>query len=99
RSVAPEIITTAPTMDFEPDPPKRKPRLKLPGRLKSPEPTVSSLDEATKSAKERRKTMSESGPSGSRSRVTFDEPENRPSSQSLYPSPPAYGDEASSTLA
>jgi hypothetical protein len=43
--------------------------------------------------------MSESGPSGSRSRVTFDEPEHRPSSQSLFPSPPAYGDDAGSTLA
>lgn len=43
--------------------------------------------------------MTESLPSGSRSRVTFDEPERRPSSQGIGPSPPAYGDEATSTLA
>ena len=43
--------------------------------------------------------MTENLPSGSRSRVTFDEPERRPSSQGIGHSPPAYGDEAGSTLA
>lgn len=41
-------------------------------------------------------TMSEAGPSGSRSRVTFDEPD-RPATQPG--GPPAYGDEGSSALA
>ncbi|KAM3082006.1 hypothetical protein ACMFMG_004465 [Clarireedia jacksonii] len=47
---------------------------------------------------ERRKTMSESGPSGSKNRVTFDEPD-RPVTHGNISSPPAYGDEATSTLA
>jgi len=62
--------------------------------------TASKLDDPFRLVKkERRKTMTESLPSGSRSRVTFDEPERRPSSQGICSSPPAYGDEASSTLA
>lgn len=47
--------------------------------------------------KERRKTMSETVPSGMKSRVTFDEPQ-RPVTQGDN-SPPAYGDEANSSLA
>jgi hypothetical protein len=43
--------------------------------------------------------MTEAMPSGSRNRITFDEPEHRPSTNSLFPSPPAYGDEGGSTLA
>jgi hypothetical protein len=42
--------------------------------------------------------MTEAGPSGSKSRVTFDEPE-RPATQHNSSSPPAYGDDANSTLA
>jgi hypothetical protein len=50
--------------------------------------------------KERRKTMSETAPSGSKSRVTFNEPP-RPSTQTAGSGsyPPAYGDDSNSTLA
>ena len=94
---APEIITTAPTMDIneKTKPAKKKSRVRLPGRTKaSMEDSQDTLKIAHNEKKERRKTMSETVPSGSKSRVTFDEPE-RPSTSS----PPAYGDEATSTLA
>jgi hypothetical protein len=97
---APEIITTAPTMEVDGAEAKKKSRLKLSGRIKSPDMTAFKLDNPFHLVKkERRKTMTESLPSGSRSRVTFDEPERRLSSQGISSSPPAYGDEASSTLA
>ncbi len=63
------------------------------GHLEKP----SSLRVTKSEKKERRKTMTETAPSGSKSRVTFDEPE-RPATQAGS-SPPAYGDEANSTLA
>jgi hypothetical protein len=73
----------------------------MPGRTKSSldstaeEPPI----KVTKNEKkERRKTMSETAPSGSKSRVTFDEPA-RPSTQTGGSGPPAYGDDANSTLA
>ncbi|KAG4425627.1 hypothetical protein IFR04_001324 [Cadophora malorum] len=99
----PEIITTAPTMDVNATrPTKKKSRVKLPGRAKTstmdsqPEEPVPS--NATKNEKkERRKTMSESAPSGTKGRVTFDEPE-RPVTH-VGGSPPAYGDDGNSTLA
>jgi hypothetical protein len=46
--------------------------------------------------RERRKTMSESGPSGSKVRVTFDEPK-RPGASGH--APPAYGDDSTTSLA
>ena len=97
---APEIITTAPTMDMSAvRPTKRKSRVRLPGRAKTSTDNHSeeSVKDMKNEKKERRKTMSESGPSGSRSRVTFDEPE-RPVT-TAGSSPPAYGDEATSSLA
>lgn len=103
RDAAPEIITTAPTMDINAtNSTKKKSRIKLPGRAKtsteiSYEEPMSSLRVTKNEKKERRKTMTESAPSGIRSRVTFDEPE-RPLTQ-VGNSPPAYGDEANSTLA
>ncbi|APA15292.1 hypothetical protein sscle_14g100620 [Sclerotinia sclerotiorum 1980 UF-70] len=108
----PEIITTAPTMDFNGGRPiKKKSRVRLPGRTKSPavdsdragqreqpsRPEEDTLNIEMLSKKERRKTMSESGPTN-KSRVTFDEP-NRPVTHGNGGSPPAYGDEASSALA
>ncbi|KAG9231295.1 hypothetical protein BJ875DRAFT_498433 [Amylocarpus encephaloides] len=104
----PEIITTAPTMDLNvAKPAKKKSRVRFPGRTKSTMDTH--LEEPSKSIakpeknekiekKERRKTMSESAASGSKGRVTFDEP-NRPSTQTHGSSPPAYGDDSSSALA
>ncbi|RDL30232.1 Sec7 protein [Venustampulla echinocandica] len=101
----PAIITTAPTMEMNvTKPTKKKSRVRMPGRRKSsmdiqeeePMPTTTLNDKKAK--KERRKTMTESAPSGSKSRVTFDEPA-RPSPHAIATSPPAYGDEAHSTLA
>ncbi|CZT06960.1 related to sec7-domain protein [Rhynchosporium graminicola] len=99
----PAIITTAPTMDINSSKAaKKKSRVKLPGRAKTA--TADSQNEAPISTtlakhekKERRKTMSETTPSGTRSRVTFDEPE-RPVTH-VGGSPPAYGEDSSSTLA
>ncbi|KAG0647782.1 transport sec73 [Hyphodiscus hymeniophilus] len=93
----PEIITTAPTMDINEKmkPAKKKSRVRLPGRAKtSMEDSQDTLNVAQNEKKERRKTMTETAPSGNRSRVTFDEPQ-RPSTSS----PPAYDDEGTSTLA
>lgn len=73
--------------------------MKLPGRTKTSQDTTGSIDEDVKAEavqKDRRKTLSESGQSG-RVRVTFDE-SGRSGPHSL-PSPPAYGDDASSQLA
>ncbi|TAQ87705.1 hypothetical protein B7494_g3951 [Chlorociboria aeruginascens] len=94
----PEIITTAPTLDMNgARPSKKKSRMRLPGRPKSPvEGSPRETLNVTNEKKERRKTMSEGGPSSSKSRVTFDEPE-RPATHSN--APPAYGDEGASTLA
>lgn len=113
---APEIITTAPTMDFNGGRPiKKKSRGRLLGRTKTtadnnragqqqeqPRQEEDQLQQDTLhieqlSKKERRKTMSESGPSSAKNRVTFDEPD-RPVTHSNG-SPPAYGDEATSALA
>ncbi|KAH6668808.1 hypothetical protein B0J14DRAFT_150949 [Halenospora varia] len=98
----PAIITTAPTMDINASKPvKKKSRVRLPGRARS---TMDSHAEeplrvpSKNEKKERRKTMSETAPSGSKGRVTFDEPQ-RPSTQTHGSSPPAYGDDANSTLA
>ncbi|KAA8563795.1 hypothetical protein EYC84_011810 [Monilinia fructicola] len=111
----PEIITTAPTMDFNGGRPiKKKSRGRLLGRTKTfvdnnragqqeqaprqEEPLhQDTLHIEQLSKKERRKTMSESGPSSSKHRVTFDEPD-RPVTHGNG-SPPAYGDEATSALA
>jgi hypothetical protein len=85
-------------------PSKKKSRVRLPGRAKSsldmhPEEPAKIVPKNEKiEKKERRKTMSESVASGSRSRVTFDEPA-RPSTQTAGGSPPAYGDDSTSTLA
>jgi len=85
---------------------KKKPRVKMPGRSKTSTSTStddshlempSSLRVTKSDKKERRKTMTEAAPSGGKARVTFDEPE-RPATQAGN-SPPAYGDEANSTLA
>ncbi|KAL3425024.1 sec7 domain-containing protein [Phlyctema vagabunda] len=93
----PEIITTAPTMDFNGGSlSKKKSRLRLPGRTKN-SGDQSELPQSMLEKKERRKTMSESGPSGSKSRVTFDEPE-LPATPAVA-APPAYGDEGASSLA
>ena len=94
RSAAPEIITTAPTLEVNTGQ-KKKSKLKLPG-IKPSDPKPSAFDELIKaSKKERRKTLSEGNSS---SRVTFDEPV-RHSSQVPGPMPPPYGDDAGSTLA
>ncbi|RAL59557.1 hypothetical protein DID88_006550 [Monilinia fructigena] len=111
----PEIITTAPTMDFNGGRPiKKKSRGRLLGRTKTlvdnnragqqeqPPRQEELLHQDTLhieqlSKKERRKTMSESGPSSAKHRVTFDEPD-RPVTHGNG-SPPAYGDEATSALA
>lgn len=93
-SAAPEIITTAPTLEVN-TAQKKKSKLKLPG-IKPSDPKPSAFDELIKaSKKERRKTLSEGNLS---SRVTFDEPV-RHSSQVPGPMPPPYGDDAGSTLA
>lgn len=93
-SAAPEIITTAPTLEVN-TAQKKKSKLKLPG-IKPSEPKPSAFDELIKaSKKERRKTLSEGNSS---SRVTFDEPV-RQSSQVPGPMPPPYGDDTGSTLA
>ncbi|KAH7348714.1 hypothetical protein BKA65DRAFT_265977 [Rhexocercosporidium sp. MPI-PUGE-AT-0058] len=99
----PEIITTAPTMDVNTTrPTKKKSRVKLPGRAKTSsmdsqaeEPVAPTVTKSEK--KERRKTMSETASSGTKGRVTFDEPE-RPVTH-VGGSPPAYGDDGNSTLA
>lgn len=99
----PEIITTAPTMDINATKAtKKKSRMKMPSRAKSSsvDTTIEepmSLRVTKNEKKERRKTMSETAPSGPKGRVTFDEPE-RPVTH-VGNSPPAYGDEANSTLA
>jgi len=78
-------------------PAKKKSKMRLPGRGKfSTEIPREAPVKATKNDKERRKTMSETLPSGNKARVTFDEPE-RPVTHGN--SPPAYGDDGSSTLA
>jgi Sec7 domain/PH domain len=86
-------------------PTKKKSRIKMPGRSRTSTSTSadsghlempSSLRVTKNEKKERRKTMTEAAPSG-KGRVTFDEPE-RPATQAGS-SPPAYGDEANSTLA
>lgn len=93
-SAAPEIITTAPTLEVN-TAQKKKSKLKLPG-IKPSDPKPSAFDELIQaSKKERRKTLSEGNSS---SRVTFDEPV-RHSSQVPGPMPPPYGDDAGSTLA
>ncbi|TVY17379.1 Protein transport protein sec73 [Lachnellula arida] len=102
---APEIITTAPTMDMNATrpakPTKKKSRIRM-GRVKSSlDSTAEEPPKVTKlEKKERRKTMSETAPSGNRSRVTFDELP-RPSTQTAGSGsyPPAYGDDSNSTLA
>ncbi|TVY34937.1 Protein transport protein [Lachnellula subtilissima] len=101
----PEIITTAPTMDMNATKPakptKKKSRIRM-GRVKSSlDSTAEEPAKVTKhEKKERRKTMSETAPSGNKSRVTFDELP-RPSTQTAGSGnyPPAYGDDSSSTLA
>ncbi|QSZ37752.1 hypothetical protein DSL72_008851 [Monilinia vaccinii-corymbosi] len=108
---APEIITTAPTIDFNGGrPTKKKSRGRLLGRTKTfadnnragqqeqaPRQEEDPLHIELLAKKERRKTMSESEPSSSQNRVTFDEP-YRPVTHG-HGSPPAYGDEATSALA
>ncbi|EKD12891.1 uncharacterized protein L3040_007048 [Drepanopeziza brunnea f. sp. 'multigermtubi'] len=98
--IAPEIITTAPTMDANGPRPVKKQSKSIRGKNPS---TDSQADDrmqipATKRHRmERRKTMSDTASPGSKGRVTFDATK-RPSTQ-IGPSPPAYGDEGSSTLA
>ncbi|PQE21676.1 hypothetical protein CJF32_00004369 [Rutstroemia sp. NJR-2017a WRK4] len=85
-------------------PPVPHRKVKLPGRTKTFVGSTSAgqgeelLKVTSNDKMERRKTMSESGPSGSKNRVTFDEPD-RPVTHGNISSPPAYGDEATSTLA
>ena len=80
-------------------PSKKKPRVWLHGLMKSAvdvrEVEAPSVENEKK---ERRKTMSEGGPSRGRSRVTFDEPD-RPVTHAANSSPPPYGDEANTALA
>ena len=96
---APNIITTAPTMDFNnvDRPTKKKSQVRLLGRKKPMDELSEDMSEHMGSVasqdKERRKTMIEGSPSG-KQRVTFEAPE-RPSTGA----PPAYGDESSSALA
>jgi hypothetical protein len=82
---------------------KKRPKVRLPGkgRLSTDTPREEAPHEGPAKLlkvdkKERRKTMSETGPTGSKTRVTFDEP-NRPVTHGN--SPPAYDDETTSTLA
>jgi hypothetical protein len=72
--------------------------VRLPGRRKTSVVQEDETAPVTKDVKkERRLTMSETGLSGARGRVTFDEPE-RPVTHGGG-SPPAYDDETTSTLA
>ncbi|KAI9733755.1 MAG: hypothetical protein M1818_007169 [Claussenomyces sp. TS43310] len=100
---APEIITTAPTADSnESLVGIKKSRIRFAGKVRpSADTSLSDVDddEALQMAtKERRKTVSESGPSGSKVQVSFDEP-GRSVTHETPTSPPAYGDESASTLA
>ncbi|KAK6580369.1 hypothetical protein PZA11_007391 [Diplocarpon coronariae] len=98
----PAIITTAPTIDVSRKLTKKKSKVKNTSQAKAV--SNQGQDQKTDShpaikneRKDRRNTMSETRPCGSKSRVTFDEPE-RPVTQAGN-SPPAYGDEGNSTLA
>lgn len=97
---APEIITTAPTLEMSaPTVSKKKSRMRLPGRAKtSLEVDVPVGHAANAGHQGQTPTMTETSPSSSRVRVTFDEPQRPSASSSVHP-PPAYGDEATSTLA
>ncbi|RFU24549.1 hypothetical protein B7463_g11789, partial [Scytalidium lignicola] len=96
----PEIITTAPTFDLNtPSISRKKSRMRLPGRTKSSiEIDTRASDAAKPEKKEQKLAAAESGSSGSKVRVTFDEPRRSMASSSAHP-PPAYGDEATSALA
>jgi hypothetical protein len=77
---------------------RKRSRVRLPGRRKTSVVQEDETAPVTKDVKkERRLTMSETGLSGARGRVTFDEPE-RPVTHGGG-SPPAYDDETTSTLA
>ncbi|KAH8805595.1 hypothetical protein F5884DRAFT_709128 [Xylogone sp. PMI_703] len=93
----PEIITTAPTFDINtPSITRKKSKMRLPSRSKSNIDGGSTVDDSTKPEKKEHAT--DSGSSSGRNRVTFDEPRRSTASSSAHP-PPAYGDEATSTLA
>ena len=103
RVTAPAIITTAPTMDsFDPIQ-KRKSAFLLPRRQKaqdgpsslSSKPSTRSLVGNIPNASRGGTDFTSQNPSARASRITFDEPDRQRAS---IP-PPAYGDDANSTLA
>ncbi|KAI9713650.1 MAG: hypothetical protein M1812_006622 [Candelaria pacifica] len=99
----PAIITTAPTMEVLGRPQKKKPKLKLSNLQKQTD--INPTEPSPRISTSRRNEVQEQEPSrrGSASaltgsRVTFDEPE-RSSGTQTPGAPPAYGDEAGSSLA
>ncbi|KAI9702589.1 MAG: hypothetical protein M1836_001069 [Candelina mexicana] len=102
-TVAPAIITTSPTMEVLGRPQKKKPKLKLSGlqRQAGINPTEPSPRISTSRGSDLQKhgaSKQESTSAFTGSRVTFDEPERNGGTQTLG-APPAYGDEANSSLA
>ncbi|KAL9029076.1 MAG: hypothetical protein Q9196_002639 [Gyalolechia fulgens] len=100
---APAIITTAPTMEsFDPIQ-KRRSAFLLPRRQKPPDappplsskPSQRSLVDPTPNIAQDGAGFSSNNPSARASRITFDQPER----QRGPAPPPAYGDDANSTLA
>ncbi|KAI4263026.1 MAG: hypothetical protein L6R42_001810 [Xanthoria sp. 1 TBL-2021] len=97
------IITTAPTMDTPEPLQKRRSAFLLPRRQKpsdgspslSSKPSKLSLMDNNLGAAHDGPAFSSSNPSARASRITFDDPERQRASVA----PPAYGDDANSTLA
>lgn len=95
-AAAPEIITTAPTIDAVSTKDSQRPKMKFPTLKKSEKPGA--FDEMIAASKrERRKTMSDGTMPA---RVTFDETlaQNAQAAQTPPP-PPAYGEEGATQLA
>ncbi|KAL8674212.1 MAG: hypothetical protein Q9168_001380 [Polycauliona sp. 1 TL-2023] len=100
---APAIITTAPTFNRPEQLQKRRSAFLLPRRQKpvdgrpslSSKPSKMSMLDDNPGASNDGPTLTSSNPSARASRITFDEPEKHRASVA----PPAYGDDANSTLA
>ena len=101
--IAPAIVTTAPKMEQPDLMQKRKSTFTLPRRRKAPDPTISlsskpsrkSLLEGTSSSGREGNISIPTSQSARVSRITFDEPERARNTVA----PPAYGDDANSSLA
>ncbi|KAL8999097.1 MAG: hypothetical protein Q9169_001985 [Polycauliona sp. 2 TL-2023] len=100
---APAIITTAPTMDTPEPLQKRRSAFLLPRRQKpsdgqpslSSKPSQMSISNKNLEASHDGPALTSGNQSARASRITFDEPERHRASAE----PPAYGDDANSTLA